>query len=144
MKNLQKFASFFCIALVLCISFVSCGMSVEDIITDYNSDLFDANNIESETVKSNRVLHLDSLLNWTTQTIEKGQQLRASVSAKYMAYKWSLTDAEGNSYSIDLGVEFVYVNTQELGLAVGTYTLTIQVTNKIGNIYEDSAKIVVS
>lgn len=124
----------------LCI--FSCGMSPDDMVQEYNSNLI--TNVENTIDKTNKVIRLDSLLDWENQEIKKGYQVRMSVNPKYITYEWSLTDTQNNTINIEMACEFAYINTQALGLSTGQYIVTVKVTNKIGNIYVDSGNLIVT
>lgn len=136
---------FLCVLCILCVVFVSCRMSPEKMLTEYNS-LFAYETLEENTEHAtDQIMTLKSLLPYDEYSVRELMALRLSVSEKYVSYSWKLTDSDGKEYTLVPGtMDFQYINTNELWLAPGKYTVEVQVTNIIGNRYRDTAVITVT
>ena len=130
---------------ILCVVFVSCGMSPEKMLTEYN-DLFIYETSEEDTEHAtDQIMTLSSLLPYDEYSVIELMSLRLSVSEKYVSYSWKLTGSDGKEYTLVPGtMDFQYINTNGLQLAPGKYTVEVQVTNIIGNRYRDTAAITVT
>ena len=130
---------------VLCVVFVSCGMSPEKMLTEYNA-LFTYETSEEDTEHAtDQIMTLRSLLPYDEYSVRKLMALRLSVSEKYVSYSWKLTGSDGKEYTLVPGtMNFQYVNTNGLRLSPGKYTVEVLVTNIIGNRYRDTAAITVT
>lgn len=115
----------------------SCGMSPDDMVEEYNTLL--VTNVENTTTKTNKVIRLETLLDWESQSIKKDYLFRTSVKPSYISYEWTLTDSQQHKILIVENCDFVYINTKALALEIGQYIISVKVINKIGNVYTDSA-----
>lgn len=136
---------FLCVLCILLVVFVSCGMSPEKMLTEYN-ELFIYETSEEDTEHAaDQIMTLSSLLPYDEYSVIELMSLRLSVSEKYVSYSWKLTGSDGKEYTLVPGtMNFQYINTNGLHLAPGKYTVEVQVTNIIGNRYRDAAAITVT
>ena len=113
---------FRCVVCILCMVFVSCRMSPEKMLTEYN-DLFIYETSEEDTEHAaDQIMTLSSLLPYDEYSV-----------------------IDGKEYTLVPGtMDFQYINTNGLRLAPGKYTVEVQVTNIIGNRYRDAAAITVT
>ncbi|MCH5289862.1 MAG: hypothetical protein J1E32_08130 [Treponema sp.] len=117
----------------------SCSYTPEEMVEDYNKN-FSPTDGPQEPGKE---YWLPSLLEYDNYYIRPHSYLDFEVNSGYVEYAWTLTGADGKSYDIGHAYWTAHINTNELKMDEGVYTLTLRVKNRLGIYYYDTAKVFV-
>ena len=127
----------------------SCTYPPEAMVDDYNqkfSQNFSQNSASTAgdgPQEPGKEYALPSLLKYDNYYVRPKHQLDFEVNSGYVEYVWTLNGADGKSYNMGSVSWTAHINTSDLKMAEGVYTLRLRVKNRLGIYYYDSAKVFV-
>lgn len=118
----------------------SCVQSPDDMLKQFNDNLYE--DIGNGMYQHGDVIINKALIPKDVYSIFEYDIFKLRVSQAYMEYNWTLKDNETeSSYNID-GFYILRIGPQDIKLVGGrSYTLTLNVINVNGVLYQDSATI---
>ena len=117
----------------------SCTYPPEAMIDDYNQKFAYPDGPQ----EPGKEYYLPSLLKYDNYYIKPHFHYDIEVNSGYVEYEWTLTGADGKSYNIGHAYWTAHINTNELKMAEGIYTLKLRVKNRLGIYYYDTARVLV-
>ena len=117
----------------------SCAYSPESMVDDYNQKF----SCPDRPQEPGKEYELPSLLQYDIYKVKPHSYLDFEVNSGYVEYEWTLTGADGKKYDIGHAYWTAHINTNELRMGEGVYTLTLRVKNRLGIYYHDTAKVFV-
>ena len=127
--------------IILCATLAaSCSYSPEEMVDDYNKKFSSS---ELGPQEPGKEYELPSLLEYTSYYVRPEHQLDFEVNSGYVEYVWTLTGADGKAYDMGSKSWTAHINTNDLNMAEGVYTLKLRVKNRLGIYYYDTAKVFV-
>lgn len=132
---------FIILPLSMIMVIASCTYSPEAMVDDYNQKFASADGDSPQ--EPGKEYELPSLLQYDKYYIKPHSYLDFEVNSGYVEYEWTLTGADGKEYDIGHAYWTAHINTNELKMDEGVYTLTLRVKNRLGIYYHDTAKVFV-
>lgn len=117
----------------------SCSYPPEAMIDDYNQKFAYPDGPQ----EPGKEYYLPSLLKYDEYHVRPEHQLDFEVNSFYVEYVWTLTGADGKAYDMGSKSWTAHINTNDLNMAEGVYTLRLRVKNRLGIYYYDTAKVFV-
>ena len=115
----------------------SCTYPPEAMIDDYNQKFAYPDGPQ----EAGKEYYLPSLLEYDNYYIRPHFHIDIKVNSGYVEYEWTLTDADGTEYDLGHAYWTAHINTNELNMAEGIYTLRLRVKNRLGIYYYDTARV---
>lgn len=125
--------------LAVAMLIASCTYSPVEMVDDYNNKF----SYPDRPQEPGKEYELPSLLQYTSYYIKPHSYLDFEVNSGYVEYEWTLTGADGKEYDIGHAYWTAHINTNELRMDEGVYTLKLRVKNRLGIYYHDTAKVFV-
>ena len=116
---------------------VSCSYTPEEMVEDYNKN-FSPTDGPQEPGKE---YYLPDLLEYDNYYIMPHSYEKIYVKSAYVEYVWTLTGEDGTEYDLGHAYWTAHIDTKELNMAEGVYTLRLRVKNRLGIYYYDTAKV---
>ena len=132
---------FIILPLAMIMVIASCTYSPEAMVDDYNQKFASADGDSPQ--EPGKEYELPSLLQYDIYKVVPEHQLDFKVNSGYVEYVWTLTDADGKAYDMGSKSWTAHINTNDLKMDEGVYTLRLRVKNRLGIYYYDTAKVFV-
>ena len=123
----------------------SCTYLPEAMVDDYNQK-FSQNSASTAgdgPQEPGKEYELPSLLKYDNYYVRPKHQLDFEVTSGYVEYVWTLTGMDGKAYDMGSKSWTAHINTNDLKMAEGVYTLKLRVKNRLGIYYYDTARVLV-
>lgn len=117
----------------------SCTYPPEAMIDDYNQKFAYPDGPQ----EAGKEYYLPSLLEYDDYYIRPQSFEKIYVNSAYVEYVWTLTGADGTEYDLGHAYWTAHIDTRELNMAEGVYTLRLRVKNRLGIYYYDTARVLV-
>ena len=127
--------------LSVCLIICSCGISPDQMLENFNNEIYE--DVGGGVYENKDGVSINThLIPKSVYPVNAGGQLRVEVSPAYYGYTWVLKDnSSKEEYNIK-GYYIVYIGPPDVNFSSGgEYTLTLNLKNRDGVAYSDSATI---